>query len=59
MTASRQNDLSNPGELVAAMPFATMLGVDLSGATREEVRGSPAGTPTLRMVAGILYGGRR
>jgi len=57
MTARGQSDLPDPGDLVAAMPFAAMLGVELSSATREEVRGSLAWNPALCTVSGILHGG--
>jgi 1,4-dihydroxy-2-naphthoyl-CoA hydrolase len=47
----------DPQALAAAMPFATTLGIDVTAATPEEVRGRLAWAPELCTSAGILHGG--
>jgi uncharacterized protein (TIGR00369 family) len=44
-------------ELVAAMPFAAGLGVDVSAAGKEEVRGRLAWAPERCTAGGVLHGG--
>jgi uncharacterized protein (TIGR00369 family) len=44
-------------ELVATMPFAAKLGVDVEAASPEEVRGGLAYGPDLCTAGGILHGG--
>jgi uncharacterized protein (TIGR00369 family) len=44
-------------ELVAAMPLAAKLGVELDSASPEEVRGGLAYAPDLCTAGGILHGG--
>jgi uncharacterized protein (TIGR00369 family) len=44
-------------QLIEAMPFATGLGIELTAATRDEVRGSLAWEPSLCTVGGIMHGG--
>jgi 1,4-dihydroxy-2-naphthoyl-CoA hydrolase len=44
-------------ELVAAMPFAGRLGVEVEAAGPDEVRGSLAFAPELCTAGGILHGG--
>lgn len=54
--------MSTPGQLdlralVASIPFADRLGVELDSATPEEVRGRLAWAPELCTLGGILHGG--
>jgi uncharacterized protein (TIGR00369 family) len=44
-------------QLVAAMPFAGKLGVEVDSASPEEVRGGLACAPDLCTAGGILHGG--
>jgi 1,4-dihydroxy-2-naphthoyl-CoA hydrolase len=44
-------------EVVAAMPFAAALGVEVSGAAKEEVRGRLAWAPERCTAGGVLHGG--
>jgi 1,4-dihydroxy-2-naphthoyl-CoA hydrolase len=44
-------------ELVAAMPFAARLGVEVESASAEEVRGGVDYAPDLCTAGGILHGG--
>ena len=44
-------------ELVAAMPFAAALGVDLVAAGKDEVRGRLAWAPERCTAGGVLHGG--
>jgi uncharacterized protein (TIGR00369 family) len=46
-----------PADLVAMMPFATVLGIELTTATPEEVRGSMAWREDLCTTFGLLHGG--
>jgi 1,4-dihydroxy-2-naphthoyl-CoA hydrolase len=54
MTASPSVD---PAQLVAAMPFADGLGIELTSASADEVRGRMAWAPERCTMAGILHGG--
>jgi 1,4-dihydroxy-2-naphthoyl-CoA hydrolase len=49
--------MAEPHELVALMPFATHLGIELSGATAEEVAGRIGWREELCTTAGLLHGG--
>jgi uncharacterized protein (TIGR00369 family) len=44
-------------ELVAAMPFASVLGVEVSAAAAEEVRGRLEWAPERCTAGGVLHGG--
>jgi uncharacterized protein (TIGR00369 family) len=44
-------------ELVAAMPFAAALGVEVTAAGRDEVRGRLAWAPERCTAGGVLHGG--
>jgi 1,4-dihydroxy-2-naphthoyl-CoA hydrolase len=44
-------------DLVAAMPFAEALGVEVESASAEEVHGELAWRPELCTAAGVLHGG--
>jgi 1,4-dihydroxy-2-naphthoyl-CoA hydrolase len=44
-------------EVVAAMPFAAALGVEVSAAAKEEVRGRLAWAPERCTAGGVLHGG--
>ncbi|MDX3453340.1 PaaI family thioesterase [Streptomyces sp. ME02-8801-2C] len=46
-----------PAELLAAMPFATRLGVELHEATADRAVGSLPWSPELCTVGGVLHGG--
>lgn len=48
---------STPADLVALMPFATLLGIELATATPAEVRGSMAWREDLCTTFGMLHGG--
>jgi uncharacterized protein (TIGR00369 family) len=47
----------DPQALAAAMPFAVALGIEVTAATAEEVRGRLAWAPERCTSAGILHGG--
>ncbi|MDA8330082.1 MAG: PaaI family thioesterase [Candidatus Dormibacteraeota bacterium] len=47
----------SPAELLAMVPYATTLGIQLHMATPSQVTGSLAWTPERCTVAGILHGG--
>ncbi len=49
--------MAEPHELVAMMPFAAQLGIELTGATAEEVTGRLAWREELCTTAGLLHGG--
>jgi uncharacterized protein (TIGR00369 family) len=53
-SADRAADI---GRLIEAMPFAAGLGIELSVATRDEVRGGLAWDPALCTVGGVMHGG--
>jgi uncharacterized protein (TIGR00369 family) len=44
-------------EMVALMPFATLLGIELTAASADEVTGSMPWRPELCTIAGALHGG--
>lgn len=46
-----------PADLVAMMPFATVLGIELTAASPEEVRGTMAWREDLCTTFGVLHGG--
>lgn len=46
-----------PNSLIAAMPFAAALGVELLNASKDEVRGRLAWAPERCTTGGILHGG--
>ncbi|MFE9453726.1 PaaI family thioesterase [Streptomyces sp. NPDC006739] len=48
---------SNPAELLAAMPFAAQLGVELREASAERTVGTLAWSPGACTAGGILHGG--
>jgi 1,4-dihydroxy-2-naphthoyl-CoA hydrolase len=54
MTSTQTGNL---GHLVAAMPFAASLGIELDGAGRDEVRGRFAWDASRCTVGGVLHGG--
>ena len=47
----------DPQALAMAMPFAVALGIDVTTATAEEVRGRMAWAPERCTTAGVLHGG--
>jgi uncharacterized protein (TIGR00369 family) len=47
----------NPNTLIAAMPFAAGLGIEVSAASTAEVRGQLAWAPERCTAGGILHGG--
>jgi uncharacterized protein (TIGR00369 family) len=47
----------DPQALAAAMPLATTLGIDVTAATADEVRGRLAWAPERCTSAGVLHGG--
>lgn len=49
--------MAEPHELVAMMPFAAHLGIELTGAIPEEVTGRLAWGEELCTTAGLLHGG--
>jgi 1,4-dihydroxy-2-naphthoyl-CoA hydrolase len=49
--------MAEPQELLAMMPFSAHLGIELSGATSEEVVGRLAWREELCTTAGLLHGG--
>jgi uncharacterized protein (TIGR00369 family) len=49
--------MAEPQELLAMMPFATHVGIELGGATAEEVSGRLAWREELCTTAGLLHGG--
>jgi 1,4-dihydroxy-2-naphthoyl-CoA hydrolase len=50
-------DLSALQQLQAAMPYASLLGVELTAATPDEVRGTLAWAPERCTTGGVLHGG--
>ena len=48
---------TNPDQLLALMPFAVQLGIELDAAAPEEVRGRLAWAPERCTVAGVMHGG--
>jgi 1,4-dihydroxy-2-naphthoyl-CoA hydrolase len=48
---------ADPNALAMAMPFAVALGIEVTAATAEEVRGRMEWTPERCTTAGILHGG--
>jgi uncharacterized protein (TIGR00369 family) len=46
-----------PADLVTMMPFATLLGLELTAASAEEVRGSMSWREDLCTTFGVLHGG--
>jgi 1,4-dihydroxy-2-naphthoyl-CoA hydrolase len=44
-------------QLIEAMPFAARLGIELSAAASDEVRGSLAWEPSLCTIGGVMHGG--
>ena len=51
------SDPPSLGDLVAMMPFATVLRIELSAATRDEVTASMAWRPELCTTADVMHGG--
>ena len=48
---------TNPDQLLALMPFAVQLGIELDAAAPEEVRGRLAWAPERCTAGGVLHGG--
>jgi uncharacterized protein (TIGR00369 family) len=48
---------TNPDQLLALMPFAVQLGIELDGAAPEEVRGRLAWAPERCTAGGVMHGG--
>jgi uncharacterized protein (TIGR00369 family) len=48
---------TNPDQLLALMPFAVRLGIELDAAAPEEVRGRLAWAPERCTAGGVLHGG--
>src|SRR3954469_7803484 len=49
--------MPDPGQLVATMPFAVNLGIEIDAASVEEVVGRMAWTPERCTAGGVLHGG--
>jgi 1,4-dihydroxy-2-naphthoyl-CoA hydrolase len=49
--------VSDPGELLAMMPFAAQLGIEIDAAEPEEVRGRLAWSPERCTTGGLMHGG--
>ncbi len=57
MTDSGRGQARNERELLALMPFAVALGIELDAASATEVRGHLAWSPERCTAGGILHGG--
>jgi 1,4-dihydroxy-2-naphthoyl-CoA hydrolase len=49
--------MPDPGQLVATMPFAAQLGIEIDAASAEEVVGRMAWAPERCTTGGVLHGG--
>ncbi|MER6073470.1 PaaI family thioesterase [Streptomyces sp. NPDC001817] len=57
MSTTPRHSLPEPTELLAAMPFAVGLGIELKEATAERTVGSLAWSPQVCTAGGALHGG--